>query len=106
MTYVASGFKWYAGGSASASHDTPLAQQGKLGKVTIAPSGTITAGVITIYDNTTNSGTIIFQIKVPTGFLGQTFIFDCIVNTGITVDIDGTIANVGVGVTFSSTYGG
>jgi hypothetical protein len=104
-TATRSGFYWLAGASAAAAHTTVLTGSGSIGKVTLAPNGTITAGVVTIYDAATNSGTVIFQFKVPTGFLGQTFHFDHIVNNGITIDIDNTIANVGVGVTFSPQYG-
>jgi hypothetical protein len=74
--------------------------RGILHTVVLNATGTITAGVVTIYDNTAASGTILFQGTVPAGIAPQNLVFDVQAKRGIYVDFDGTIANVAVTVNY------
>jgi len=75
--------------------------RGLLHSVIVNPTGTVTAGVITVYDNgSAASGTIIFQSTIPTTTGPLSLVFDVQAKQGIYVDFDGTIANVAVTVNF------
>lgn len=69
---------------------------GILHTISIAPTtATPTAGLLTVYDNTAESGTAIYSEWVfATTTIGHTITLDCNVSTGIYVGYDGTLANV------------
>jgi hypothetical protein len=73
---------------------------GNLNTISIAPTtATPTAGLVTVYDNTAESGTIIYSEWVFATTVGHTIDLDCLVRTGIYVGYDATLANVSVTVT-------
>lgn len=76
------------------------ASAGYVKSITLTPNGTITAGVITLYNNTAESGTQIFSMYVPTGFLGGTFMINGVCSTGIYAGFDGTVANVAASISY------
>lgn len=60
-----------------------------------------TAGAITLYDNTAESGTTIAVIGIPaTAFVPFTLTLDMAVSNGIYVGYDGTVAGVGCTVSY------
>lgn len=63
-------------------------------RICLAGNGTITAGVVTIYDNTAESGTAIWSGTVPVGCVPVSIEINTVVANGIYVGYDGTIANV------------
>jgi hypothetical protein len=68
---------------------------GILHTISIAPTtATPTAGLLTVYDNTSESGTAIYSEWVFATTNGHTITLDCNVSTGIYVGYDGTLANV------------
>ena len=70
--------------------------------ITISPlTATPTAGLLTVYDNTAESGTILFSEWVFAGAVARTVILDCVARTGIYVGFDAALANVSVTVTYS-----
>lgn len=70
--------------------------------ISIAPTtGTPTAGLVTVYDNTAESGTAIYSEWVFATTPGHTITLDAICRTGIYVGYDATLANVSVTVTHS-----
>ncbi len=70
--------------------------------VSISPlTATPTAGLLSIYDSTAESGTVIYSEWVFATTVGHTIILDCIVRNGIFVGFDGTLANIAVTVTHS-----
>jgi len=71
-----------------------------LKSVTITPAGSITAGVVAIYNDTDDetAAQLVFKMTVPTGFLGQTFLLDVQCHDGIYAAFDGTLAGVNVTV--------
>jgi len=70
---------------------------GFLHSVTIAPiTATPTAGLLTIYDNTAESGTIIFREWIFATTPAHTVIIDAAFGTGLYVGFDGSLANVNV----------
>lgn len=72
---------------------------GKLHTISIAPTtATPTAGLITVYDNTAESGTAIFSEWVFATTPGHTIELDCNVSTGIYVGYT-TVTDVSVTVT-------
>lgn len=74
--------------------------QGKLYTISIAPTtATPTAGLLTVYDNTAESGTIIYSEWVFATTPGHSILLDYDVKTGIYVGYDGTLANVSCTVT-------
>lgn len=76
--------------------------QAALHTVSIAPlTATPTAGLLTIYDSTTETGTVIYSEWVFATAPGHTIILDAIVRNGIYVGFDGTLANVSVTVTYN-----
>lgn len=75
------------------------ASAGALHTITIAPTGTVTAGVLTIYDSATESGTVIYSVSLPiTTFTPFSVLLDVGTTTGIFVGFDATLANVQVTV--------
>lgn len=75
--------------------------QGKLHTVSIAPAtASVTAGLVTIYDNTAESGTVLYKEWVTTGVVGHTITLDCDFHAGIYVGFDATLANAAITVTW------
>lgn len=73
---------------------------GTLHTISIAPTtATPTAGLLTVYDNTSEAGTAIYSEWVFATTIGHTITLDCNVNTGIYVGYDGTLANASCTVT-------
>ena len=74
---------------------------GMIHTLTVSPlSATPVAGMLTIYDSLTASGTIIHQEMVPAGALARTRTFDAAFTTGLYVSFDGTLSGVSVTVTY------
>ena len=72
---------------------------GKLHTITIAPTtATPTAGLLTVYDNTAESGTAIYSEWVFATTPGHTITLDCNVSNGIYVGYN-TVTNVSCTVT-------
>lgn len=70
---------------------------GNIHTITIAPTGTVTAGVLTVYDSLTETGTVIFSVALPvTTFTPFTVTLNVAALTGIYVGFDATLANVQV----------
>jgi hypothetical protein len=70
--------------------------------ISISPlTATPTAGLLTVYDSTAESGTAIYSEWVFATAPGHTICLDGIVRTGIYVGFDGTLANIAVSVTYS-----
>lgn len=77
------------------------ASAGHLQSITFSPTGTPAAGVITIYDSTTETGTAIFSVSIPSSvFTPFTVMLDVAATTGIFVGFDGTVTNTQVTTTF------
>lgn len=75
--------------------------QGKLHTVTIGPNAaSVTAGMVTVYDKTAESGTVLYQEWVVTGVVGHTITLDCDYYTGLYVGFDSTLANAAITVTY------
>lgn len=68
--------------------------------VTFSAIGTVIAGVITLYDSASESGTVIWSGTIQTGLNPTTITLNVITNTGIYVGYDGTITNVATTVSF------
>lgn len=69
--------------------------------VSFSPTGSVTAGTITIYNNTAESGTQVFSFAAPaTTFTPFSVALDVACSTGIYVGYDGTVANVQVTVSY------
>jgi hypothetical protein len=74
------------------------ASAGYVRSISFAATGTVTAGVVTLYDNTAESGTVVWSGTIQVGTapvqvdIRREFI------TGIYVGYDGTIANVATNV--------
>jgi hypothetical protein len=90
----------YTAGVATA--DTQIkATAGFIHTVTISPSGTVTAGVLTIYNSAVESGTVVAVFALPiTTFTPFSVILDVACGTGIYVGFDATLANVSCTVSF------
>lgn len=69
---------------------TPKASSGVLHTVTV--NSAVAAGTLTIFDNTTGTGTIIASVSIAT-FQG-TLIFDAVFSTGLTYVVVGATADV------------
>lgn len=77
------------------------ASAGFVHTVTISPTtATPTAGLLTIYDNTAESGTIIFSEWVSATAPAHTVILNVTASTGIYVGYDATLANVSCTVSY------
>lgn len=69
--------------------------------ISIAPTtATPTAGLLTIYDSLTETGTILFSEWIFATTVGHTIILDGVFSTGLFVGYDATLANVSVTVTY------
>ena len=69
--------------------------------VSIAPlTATPTAGLMTIYDSATETGTVIYAEWVFATDVGHTITLDVPAGTGIYVGFDATLANVQVTVSY------
>lgn len=68
--------------------------------VTFGATGTVTAGLISLYDNTAESGTKIWEGVVQLATAPVTIILDVSFGTGLYVGYDGTIANVSTSVSY------
>lgn len=74
---------------------------GFIHSISIAPlTATPTAGLLTVYDNTAESGTVVYAEWVFATTPGHTVILDLPCGTGIFVGFDGTLANVQVTVAY------
>jgi hypothetical protein len=72
---------------------------GKLHTISIAPTtATPTAGLLSVYDNTAESGTVIYSEWVFAITPGHTITLDCDIRTGIYVGYN-TVNNVSCTVT-------
>lgn len=70
---------------------------GFIHSVFIAPTGTPVAGVLTIYDSLTETGTAIMSVSLPASvFQPIPIILDVNTTTGIFVGFDGTLTNTQV----------
>lgn len=77
------------------------ATAGHVQTITFAPTGAVVAGVITIYDSATETGTAIFSCSLPaTTFTPFTVTLDVAALTAIYVGYDATVTNVQVTTTF------
>lgn len=77
------------------------ATAGFIHTVTISPTGTVTAGVMTIYDNAAETGTVVLSISLPiTTFTPFSVTLDVSTANGIFVGFDATLANVQVTVSY------
>lgn len=72
---------------------------GKIEYITVSPlTASPTAGLLTVYDNTAESGDILYKEWVFATAPGHTIELCGIYRKGIYVGFDGTLANVGVTV--------
>ena len=55
-----------------------------------------TAGLLTIYDNTTATGAVIYTEWVPAGVLAHNVVLDTSFLVGLTIGFDGTLAGVAI----------
>ncbi len=77
------------------------ASAGFVHTVSIAPTtATPTAGLVQIFDNTAESGTVLYSEWFAATTTGHTIVLDCVAATGIFVGYDATLANVSVTVSF------
>lgn len=67
---------------------------GLLHTVNISATGVVTAGVLTLYDNTAESGTVLWSGLIPTAIVPTTLTFDITFATGLYVGFDATLVNV------------
>jgi hypothetical protein len=70
------------------------ASAGYVRHISFSATGTVTAGVITLYNNTAESGTVIWSGTVQVGTAPVTVPINADLATGIYVGYDGTVANV------------
>lgn len=69
--------------------------------ITISPNGSVTAGVLTVYNSLTETGTIVAQFALPvTTFTPFSVTLDVACGTGIYVGFDATLANVSCTVSY------
>jgi hypothetical protein len=81
---------------------TVISGQAELHTVSIAPTtATPTAGLVTIYDGTSASGTAVFSEWVFATTPGHTITLDVLCRVGIHVEYDATLANASVTVAYS-----
>lgn len=76
------------------------ASPGFIHTVTFSATGIVTAGVITIYDSLTETGTVIWSGTLQIGLNPTTITLDEKFLTGCYIGYDGTIANVRVNASF------
>lgn len=78
------------------------ASAGFIHTVSIAPiTATPTAGLLSIYDSTAESGTVVFSEWVFATTPGHTIVLDVFCDNGIYVSYDGTLDNVSCTVGYS-----
>lgn len=78
------------------------ASAGFIHTVSIAPTtATPTAGLLSIYDNAAETGTVVFSEWVFATTPGHTITLDVFCDNGIYVSYDATLANVSVTVGYS-----
>lgn len=69
--------------------------------VTIAPTGVVVAGVLTIYDSLSETGNVLLSVALPaTTFAPVTLTLDAVAGIGIYVGFDATLANVQATVSY------
>lgn len=73
---------------------------GFLHTVTFSATGTVVSGVITLYNNTTDSGQIIWSGVIPAGIAPLSIILDVSFSSGLYIKYDGVVSNVGTVVSF------
>ncbi len=74
----------------------------KVHTISISPlTATPTAGLLSVYDSLTETGTVLYSEWVFATTPGHDIHLDCIARTGIFVGFDGTLANIAVTVTHS-----
>lgn len=77
------------------------ASAGFIHTITIAPlTATPTAGLVTVYDSLTETGTVVFSSWVFATAVAHTVTLNVPCATGIYVGFDGTLANVGITVSY------
>lgn len=77
------------------------ATAGYVHTVTLSPTGTVTAGVVTLYDSASETGTVIMSIALPiTSFTPFSVSLDATAGTGLFIGFDATLANVQATVTY------
>lgn len=67
---------------------------GVLHTVSFSAVGTVTAGTVTLYDNTAESGTVLWSGIIPVGIGPISITLDVAFATGLYIGYDATIANV------------
>lgn len=78
------------------------ATPGFIHSVTISPlTATPTAGLLSIYDNATETGTVVYSEWVFATAVGHSVILDVFCDNGIYVGFDAALANVAVTVGYS-----
>lgn len=70
------------------------ASSGRLRSLTFSATGTVTAGVITVYDSLTETSTVIWSGTIQVGLNPVTITLNVPFATGCYIGYDGTIANV------------
>ena len=75
--------------------DTQIkASAGFIHTISIAPTGTPVAGVLTVYDQTTEASPPVFSVSLPASvFTPFTVTLDVSTSTGIYIGYDGTLTN-------------
>ena len=76
------------------------ATAGFIHTVTFSATGAVTAGVITIYNNTAESGTVLWSGTIQVATAPVTITLDVEATTAIYVGYDGTIANVATSLSY------
>lgn len=75
---------------------------GRLHTITISPlTATPVAGLLTIYDNTAESGTVIYSEWVFATAQGKSVTLDIAFGTGVYVGFDASLANVACGISYT-----
>jgi len=75
---------------------------GFVGTLNISPTGSVVAGVLTIYDSLTETGTVIYSTSLPvTSFTPFSVPLNVYTTTGLYVGFDATLANVQVTISYS-----
>lgn len=70
---------------------------GMLHTITVAPTGaTVTAGVLTVYDSPTETGTVLFSEYVPASLVPHSVMLNVAVSNGVYIGFDATLAGVNV----------
>lgn len=77
------------------------ATPGVLHTLTIAATGVVTGGVLTIYDSATESGTVILSVLIPSSLTIENIMLHTSFLTALFVGYDATLANVQVTCTFT-----